>query len=142
MSLFLPAFLLPPALEDIRTREIRNLYWVLIVAARCVFLILKRDREGLVSSLLGTLVAALIFALAFLISRDGIGPGDVKLMIAVAFYLGLELFLRALFFISLISALFSLILLAVKQATKKTALPFAPFIFAGTCVATLFEVVK
>lgn len=142
MSLFLPAFLLPPALEDIRTREIRNLYWILIVATRCVFLVLKRDREGLVSSLLGTLVATLIFALAFLISKDGIGLGDVKLMIAVAFYLGLELFLRALFFISLISALFSLILLALKQATKKTALPFAPFIFAGTCVATLFEVVK
>lgn len=142
MSIFLPAFLLPPALEDIKTREIRNLYWVLIVAARCSFLVIKKDLEGFVSSLLGTLVAALIFALAFFISKEGIGFGDVKLMISVAFYLGLELFLRALFFISLISALFSLILLAVKQATKNTALPFAPFILAGTCVATLLEVIK
>ena len=80
--------------------------------------------------------------LEFFISKEGIGLGDVKLMISVAFYLGLELFLRALFFISLISALFSLILLAVKQATKNTALPFAPFIFAGTCVATFLEVIK
>ena len=142
MILFLPALLLPPTLEDIRTREIRNLYWVLIVAVRCIFLIAKRDKEGLISSLLGTLVAVLIFVLAFLISKDGIGLGDVKLVISVAFYLGLELFLRALFFISLISALYSLILLAVKQATKKTALPFVPFILAGTCVAAFVEVVK
>lgn len=142
MSILLPAFLLPPTLEDIKTREVKNLYWVLIVVARCIFLIAKKDKDGLISGLLGVLVAALIFFFAYLISKDGIGLGDVKLMLAVAFYLGLELFLRALFFISLISALFSLILLAVKQATKKTTLPFVPFILAGTSVATFIEVIR
>ena len=130
--------LLPPVIEDIRTREIRNIYWVIIILSKCIFLIVRRDRDELISSLLGLAVSLLIFIVSYLILHDGIGLGDVKLLSAVAFFLGLELFLRALLFISVISLLYSTFLLAVKKVTKKTALPFAPFIMAGTFVASYF----
>ena len=133
--------LLPPVIEDIRTREIRNIYWVIIILSKCIFLIVRRDRDELISSLLGLAVSLLIFIVSYLILHDGIGLGDVKLLSAVAFFLGLELFLRALLFISVISLLYSTFLLAVKKVTKKTALPFAPFIMAGTFVSTLIEVI-
>ena len=134
--------LLPPVIEDIRTREIRNIYWIIIVISKSIFLLAKRDSDELISSLLGLAVSLLIFIVSYLILHDGIGLGDVKLLTAVAFFLGLELFLRALLFISVISILFSTFLLAAKKVTKKTALPFAPFIMAGTLVSTLIEVIR
>lgn len=139
---FIIPMLIPPAIEDIKTREIRNVYWVAIMLLKSAFLILKRDKEELFSSLFGLAVSLLIFVVSYLILKDGIGPGDVKLLTAAAFFLGINLFLRALLMISVISLVFSLFLLATKQATKKTEFPFAPFIVAGTLVAMSIEVIR
>ena len=101
----------------------------------------EKDKEELYSSLFGMGIALLIFIVSYLILKDGIGFGDIKLLSAVAFFLGSKLFLRALLFISVMSILFSSFLLAAKKVTKKTSLPFAPFILAGTVVTMLVEVI-
>lgn len=139
MNYLLMALLIPPLVEDIRERQIRNLYPVLIVLAKVVALIVSRNKSATLKSTIATFVALAIFGFCFLVARDGIGAGDIKLLVSIAFYLETELFLRGLFYICLCSILFSLILLATKKASIKSQYPFVPFIFAGMLVSTLME---
>ena len=142
IKLLLIPLLILPTVEDIKTREIRNIHWILIVVSKSLLMIIEKDKEELYSSLFGMGIALLIFIVSYLILKDGIGFGDIKLLSAVAFFLGSKLFLRALLFISVMSILFSSFLLAAKKVTKKTSLPFAPFILAGTVVTMLVEVIR
>ena len=129
-----------PTIEDVKTREIRNIYFLTIFLIKGIWLIVEKDRA--ISSLVSLLIAALIIFFCFLISRGGMGKGDVKLLLAVAFYVETELFLRGLLFTAIGSLLFSGFLLARKQISKKDELPFVPFILFGNVVSTLFEVIK
>lgn len=133
--------LIPPTIEDLRTREIRNIYFFFLILMKAIYLFVFREEKSFLSSFVSLLSAILILLLCRIVSKEGMGVGDIKLLIGIAFYLGFELFLRDLFLISLGSLLFSLFLLATKQANRKTELPFVPLILLGTIVTTLIEVV-
>lgn len=133
--------LIPPTIEDLRTREIRNIYFFFLILMKAIYLFVFREEKSFLSSFVSLLSAILILLLCRIVSKEGMGVGDIKLLIGIAFYLGFELFLRDLFLISLSSLLFSLFLLATKQANRKTELPFVPLILLGTIVTTLIEVV-
>ena len=139
MIYLLIALLIPPLIEDIRERQIRNLYPFLIVVAKVIVLVLSKNKDAAIKSVIASLIAFAIFGFCFLVSKEGIGVGDIKLLISIAFYLETELFLRGLLYICLCSILFSLILLATKKAKLKSQFPFVPFVFAGILVATLTE---
>lgn len=141
LLLVLIVLLVFPAIEDLKTRRIRNLYFVILIFLRIIYLFILRDAKELLSSCISFLASLLIFGFCYFVLKDGIGFGDIKLLLGMSFYLGFELFLRDLFLISLGSLLFSLFLLATKQVGKKSEIPFAPFILAGTIVATLVEVI-
>ncbi|MCQ2488439.1 MAG: A24 family peptidase [Clostridia bacterium] len=142
MLIILILVLISPTIEDIKERQIRNIYFFLIFCIRGVYLCYAQDEKEIVSSFVSFVAAGLIFVVCYFITHDGIGGGDIKLLVSIAFYLGFELFLRDLFLISIASVLFSIFLLATKQATKKTELPFVPFILLGTVASTLIEVVR
>lgn len=133
--------LIPPTIEDLRTREIRNIYFFFLILMKAIYLFVFREEKSFLSSFVSLLSAILILLLCRIVSKEGMGVGDIKLLIGIAFYLGFELFLRDLFLISLGSLLFSLFLLATKQANRKTELPFVPLILLGTIVTTLIEVI-
>lgn len=133
--------LIPPTIEDLRTREIRNIYFFFLILMKAIYLFVFREEKSFLSSFVSLLSAILILLLCRIVSKEGMGVGDIKLLIGIAFYLGFELFLRDLFLISLGSLLFSLFLLATKQANRKTEIPFVPLILLGTIVTTLIEVV-
>lgn len=141
MIFIVDLLLIPPLIEDIKTREIRNLYFLSIVLTRFIQLVIERDREILIEAILGFLVVLIIMLLCMVLNRDGIGMGDIKILLSLGFACGIKLILSALFYISLCSALFSIILLATKKASKNTELPFMPFVFAGMLITTLFEVI-
>jgi len=141
LLLLLILILIPPVIEDVRTKQIRNIYFLILIIIKSIYLLVIRDIKEVGSSFVSLFAALLIFGICHLISKNGIGLGDVKLLSGVAYYLGFELFLRDLLLISIGSLLFSIFLLATKQADKKYEVPLCPFILAGTCVATLFEVV-
>ena len=139
MNYLLIALLVPPLVEDIKEQQIRNIYPIIILISKAIFIIVERDKEVAVKSLISAFIAFAIFGLCMLISKDGIGAGDIKLLISIAFYMETELFLRGLLYICLCSLLFSIFVLATKKARLKSQLPFVPFVFAGTLVSTLME---
>ena len=93
---------------------------------------------------LGVAAATMIsYVLLYLVSRGSLGMGDVKF----AFPLGLcvgwysaDYWLVAIFVSFLIAGLVSVIGLVTKQMTRKSRLAFGPYMFLGTFLVCVFEV--
>ena len=93
---------------------------------------------------LGVGVATMIsYVLLYLLSRGSLGMGDVKF----AFPLGLcvgwystNQWLLAIFISFLISGVVVVIGLVAKQMTRKSRLAFGPYMFLGTFLVCVFEV--
>lgn len=93
---------------------------------------------------LGVAAATMIsYVLLYLVSRGSLGMGDVKF----AFPLGLcvgwysaDQWLVAIFVSFFIAGLVSVIGLLTKRMTRKSRLAFGPYMFLGTFLVCVFEV--
>jgi len=91
--------------------------------------------------------AGLIFGLFFMlfltmITRHGIGYGDVKLFAWLGFCVGITDAYYVLFYSVLFAALAGAFLLIFKKADRKKKLPFAPFIFAGCYAVFVMSLIQ
>jgi len=88
------------------------------------------------------LLSAVIFGglllLIAVISRGGMGGGDIKLFFLIGLVLGLQDTLLAFFISSFVGAIIGGGLLLFRKVKAKQLIPFGPFIFIGTIVAYLF----
>lgn len=75
-----------------------------------------------------------------LISRGGIGGGDIKLLGAMGFWVGFPGILYIFFISSFLGGIISIIFLIIKRKNKKDSLPFAPFLAVGFLMLFLFPV--
>jgi len=88
-----------------------------------------------VHALIGMAVAVAFFLLLLLVSPAGIGLGDVKLAGPLGAYLGwlgAAAFVTGLMAAWLLAALTGLGLLLTGRATRKSQIPFGPFLIAST----------
>ena len=81
--------------------------------------------------LAGSILLLLAFTIFAVISRYGLGFGDVKLLGVMALYQGVENTLICLLHGLLVAAILSLALLAAGRINRKDKLPLAPFLFLG-----------
>jgi len=93
---------------------------------------------GLLDSILGLLAAGGLFLLIVIVSRGGMGGGDVTLMGALGFALGLKYVLLNIFLAFILGAVISVFLLAAKIKTRKDPIPFGPFIVIGFFITVLW----
>ena len=87
------------------------------------------------ASVLGMVVSAGSLLIISLLTRGGIGMGDVKLFCGSGFALGLYGVFYTLFLSLLCSALTGIGLLLTKRGTAKRQLPFGPFVLVGLGLA-------
>ena len=73
-----------------------------------------------------------MFMLCYLISRGGIGVGDVKLFAVIGCFVGSGTILTLTFLSVVVSAAYSIIMLVLKKTGLKEEIPFAPFVLVGT----------
>ena len=99
------------------------------------------DRFGTALGIAG--VTTIVYLLLYLVSRGSLGMGDVKF----AFPLGLcvgwysaNQWLVAIFVSFLIAGLVAVIGLVTKRMTRKSRLAFGPYMFLGTFLVCVFEV--
>ena len=85
-------------------------------------------------AVLGALMGGGVFALIRVLSRGGMGGGDVKLSFVLGFWLGAELYLVAMYIAFILGTLAATVLY-LRRAGKHTRLPFAPCMSAGALVA-------
>lgn len=139
--LLLTAFLIPVSITDVKRRVIPNGYPLGIAISGTALVVLKSVvnhpewKETVLSALLGLLLGAGISALCRLIVKDGIGLGDVKLLMALGLYQGIRIFPQMLA-ISSLAALLAAFVVKIRKR-EQTTLPFAPFLSAGAAAAQI-----
>tara|TARA_B100002051_G_scaffold247567_1_gene256714 strand:- start:538 stop:1338 length:801 start_codon:yes stop_codon:yes gene_type:complete len=71
----------------------------------------------------------------FILKKESIGFGDVKLGLVLGGFLGVEYSILALYLSFAISAIFIFIMLGGKLMEKNAKIPFGPYLAAGTLIA-------
>lgn len=90
------------------------------------------------ASLLGAAVGFFLVMLIILVSRGGMGAGDMKLLGVLGILLGVKLTLLTFFLATLIGTIVSLLLLAFKVIKRKEPFPFGPSIAAAAFISYLY----
>lgn len=91
-------------------------------------------KEGVV----GFLSGGGIFYLIAVLSRGGMGGGDIKLMAMVGALMGWKAVLLTTFAGSLSGSLVGIFLMVFKGKGRKTKVPFGPFLAAGAIITLFF----
>ncbi len=92
---------------------------------------------GLKGSILGLLTGGGLFYFIAVVSKGGMGGGDIKMMAMVGASLGWKSALMTTFLGSLIGAVYGVGLMIIKGKGRKTRIPFGPFLSAGTIITLL-----
>ncbi|MFI8493213.1 prepilin peptidase [Peribacillus butanolivorans] len=86
-------------------------------------------------SIVGATVGFSLLLLIAVVSKGGMGGGDIKLFAVIGFALGLKLVLLSFLFASFYGAFFGIIGMLTGVIKKKTLIPFGPYIVFGTLTA-------
>ena len=85
--------------------------------------------------------AGFLFAIGligqFILKKESIGFGDIKLGLVLGGYLGVEYSVLALYLSFAISAIFVFIMLGSKMISKSQKIPFGPYLAGGTLLSIL-----
>ena len=85
----------------------------------------------LINSIMGLIISSLFFLIIVILSKGGMGGGDVKLIGALGFILGIPKIILNIFLSFLIGGVVSVLLLAFNIKGRKDPIPFGPFIVLG-----------
>lgn len=89
-------------------------------------------------SILGAAIGFVLLLLIAMISKGGMGGGDIKLFAVVGFVVGTKVLLLSFFLATLLGAVIGGVGLLLKLIKKGKPIPFGPFIAAGTLLAYYF----
>lgn len=130
---------------DLQTKRLPReiTYTTLAIGAPllCVAALVEGEPRRIWTMMLGAGIALAMMVLIRVLSRGGMGDGDVRLSPLLGAYLGWlnpGLAPVGLFFGFILGALVSVALLAVGRVGRRTAVPFGPFLAAGTVLAIFF----
>ena len=140
--LILAILTMPLALTDIAEHRLPNALtyagFLAGVSASIIISISERSIAPFRDSLLLAFISGLCFLGLNLISRGGMGMGDVKLAAMLGALLapfGWSTLLTGFIFAFFLGATIGLLLLLFKKATRKTLIPFGPYMLLGSWIA-------
>ncbi|AIF43210.1 A24 family peptidase [Virgibacillus sp. SK37] len=90
------------------------------------------------SSIVGAIVGFVLLAAIILISRGGMGAGDMKLFGLLGIVLGVKGVLLAFFLSCMIGAIIGIILLVSGKIDRKQPIPFGPYIVAASLITYFY----
>lgn len=128
---------------DYRERRIPNLFALVMALGGVVLLalgVITRQNGAyayITSSAVAAVACALLLTLASVLTRQGIGAGDIKLISAFAIMTGVPAVMGTLFFAIVLCGIAAVFALALKKKTMQSSFPFGPFLFVGYVAAIL-----
>jgi leader peptidase (prepilin peptidase)/N-methyltransferase len=139
--LMLTAVSIALALIDLDTKRLPNVIVVPSLLAGIALLgaaaVVRGDLAALAGALLGGAGLFVLYLILAIVSRGGMGMGDVKLAAVLGLYLGFlgwgNLLVGA-FAAFVFGGVFGLALMLIRRAGRKTQIPFGPWMIAGTWV--------
>ncbi|NME99008.1 prepilin peptidase [Aneurinibacillus aneurinilyticus] len=91
--------------------------------------------ESYLSHLIGMVLGFSIFFGIALISRGGMGGGDIKLFTVVGLFLGYPLLFVTILFSTFLGTLYGILVMIIHGSGRKTEVPFGPFIAVAAMLA-------
>jgi leader peptidase (prepilin peptidase)/N-methyltransferase len=135
--LFLAGVLIAAAFIDLEHYLIPNRLVLAGLAGVVILGFAARDVD-LWSALAGGAAGAGFWAVVAVISKGGVGGGDVKLSGVAGLFVGWPSIALALFLTVAAGGLAAIVLLLLRIKGRKDPVPLAPFIAAGTLAAILW----
>lgn len=132
--------------NDFREHRIPNFFSIVMAAVGAVslgvgYLLPEFDAKGyLVSSLFATIGVTVCLGLAALLTKQGIGMGDIKALGALSLVGGVNAICGTMFFGMIAFVLCAIVLLASRKKKLSEAVPFGPFIYIGFVLAILLKI--
>ncbi len=93
---------------------------------------------GPINSVLGFLLGGGLFYLLAVLSRGGMGGGDIKFIAAAGALLGWQKILLVIVLGATLGSIIGLALMVAKKKDRKSQIPFGPFLAIGTLIAIFF----
>ncbi|HEX9756852.1 MAG TPA: prepilin peptidase [Nitrospiria bacterium] len=94
---------------------------------------------GFIDSLIGLLLGGGFFYLIAVVSRGGMGGGDIKLIAMIGAFLGWQNVLMTIFVGALAGSVVGIFLMIFRGKGRKYAVPFGPFLALGAVVSLLWN---
>ena len=120
---------------DLKEMIIPDILVILIIIFTIIYkvllFLLYSKSPDLLNSIGGLVLSSLLFVLIILVSKGGMGGGDVTLIGSLGFILGIKNIFLTIFLSFILGAIISVILLITKIKGKKDPIPFGPFIILG-----------
>lgn len=127
---------------DLKTKRLpREIIYVTAaigVPLLCVAALVRHEPKRMLTMLIGAALALAFMGVVYLVSRGGMGDGDVRLSPLLGAYLGWlnpGFVAVGLFLGFVLGAVVGLALMAVGRAGRKTAVPFGPFLAMGALIS-------
>ncbi len=147
-AMILIYFLYFIAIIDFRLKIIPNcmLLIMLGVMVPCylaeLILVPGSIRLSITAGLLGGAMCFVIFLVGKLISRKGMGMGDIKLAAVMGLYLGIDNALGCMLWAMIFGAVTGVVLIASKKLKPKSKIAMGPFFFAGVLMGHIMYIIS
>ena len=92
----------------------------------------------ILEGVIGFFAASVPLLIIAILSKGGIGGGDIKLMAVVGVFLGWKGVLVAMFLGAVVGAIFGIVTIILKLKKRKDIIPFGPFLCLGILVSILY----
>ncbi|UMZ73501.1 prepilin peptidase [Natranaerofaba carboxydovora] len=135
--LFIFSILIVISFIDIDNRIIPNKLVLILLVWAIIWQIIYPE-ISLYDGGLGAVIGGGLFFFIAVISRGGMGGGDIKLMFAAGFLLGGALTALTILIASIIGSIVGVTLMALKLKDRKDPIPFGPFICLGIFMSVIF----
>jgi prepilin signal peptidase PulO-like enzyme (type II secretory pathway) len=136
MQLALLAILILIAVIDIKEKYINKKLLAVMVLGSIPFVYMDMELNA-ISAVAAMISIFILLSFIYIVSRKGIGWGDVVLCSSIAPYLGVERAFAMLFISMFLCGITALALLVSKNANKSREIPFAPFAAVGTILVLI-----
>ncbi len=139
---FISSILLILLLIDLKKMIIPDNLILLIFSISVIYKLFRytNSNRGLIllKGIGGLVLAGTLFLFIILISKGGMGDGDVTLISVLGFILGIKYILVNIFLSFILATIVALILLSLKIKTRKDPIPFGPFIVISFYIVLLY----
>lgn len=136
-NLFFFSCLLVSAVIDLHHKLILDVITIPGIALALVFSLLEVT-VPINLSLLGILIGGGLLLAMAVISKGGMGMGDVKFLAMIGGFLGPYGAMLSLVIASFLGAVIGMIYLVVTKQSRKTPIPFGPFLALGAVAAFVY----
>ncbi|MCX7746830.1 MAG: A24 family peptidase [Clostridia bacterium] len=134
----LGAILIAASFKDIETKKVPKELVIFSLITGILMVLTTMNISIMTDAFLGLLCTSIILFFISLVTKGGMGKGDIMIFSCAGIYLGLQNVLSAMLLSTFLSGVAGLAVLVFRLSNRKDFIPFIPFMFVGTMITVLY----